>query len=86
MRIITATAVAIVSLMVLGLSFAQTWSPTNNYDRCVGLAKWEGLDVKSAKGRASFHAACNGIQGEAALTIRKRVPPIPRGCAHDRSA
>jgi hypothetical protein len=55
--IITATAAAIASLMVLGLSLAQTYRPVNNYDRCIGLAKWEGLDPKSARGRA-FVARC----------------------------
>jgi hypothetical protein len=55
--IITAAAVAIASLMVLGLALAQTSWPGNNLDRCVGLAKWEGLDPKSAKGRA-YVARC----------------------------
>jgi hypothetical protein len=55
--IITVTAVAIASLMVLGLSLAQTSWPVNNYDRCVGLAKWDGLDPKSARGRA-FISRC----------------------------
>ena len=50
--IITVTAAAVASLMILGLSLAQTWSPKNNYPRCVGLAKWEGLDPNSASGRA----------------------------------
>jgi len=72
MRIITATAVAIASLMVLGLSFAQTWSPVNNYDRCVGLAKWGGLDANSAKGRA-YISRC-----------MKRDPR--RGCPEDSKA
>jgi hypothetical protein len=55
--IVTATAVAIASVMVGGLSLAQTYRPANNYDRCAGLAKWEGLDPKSARGRA-FVARC----------------------------
>jgi len=50
--IVTAASIAVASLMVLGLSFAQTWSPSNNYDRCAGLAKWDGLDPASPKGRA----------------------------------
>ena len=58
MRImVTAIAVAVASLMVLGLGLAQTYWPANNYDRCVGLAKWDGLDPKSARGRA-FIARC----------------------------
>lgn len=55
--IITATAVVAVSLMVLGLSFAQTWSQTNSYHRCVELASQQGLSSKSKSGRA-FVARC----------------------------
>ena len=52
-NIVTAMSIAIASLMVAGLSLAQTRLPArNNYDRCVGLAKWDGLDPTSAKGRA----------------------------------
>jgi hypothetical protein len=54
---ITAATVAIASLMVLGFSYAQTRSQSGNYQRCVGLANWEGLDTKSAKGRA-FMSRC----------------------------
>ena len=58
MRIIsTATAVIAVSLMVLGLSLAQTWSQTNSYDRCVELAWQQGLSAKSRSGRA-FISRC----------------------------
>lgn len=55
--IITATAAAIASLMVLGLSRAQPSWPVNNINRCIGLAKWDGLDPNSTKGRA-FVARC----------------------------
>lgn len=55
--IITATTVAIASLMVLGLSLAQPSWPVNNIDRCIGLAKWDGLDPNSPKGRA-YVARC----------------------------
>lgn len=54
---VIAATVAIASLTALGLSYAQTRSAPANYQRCVGLAKWEGLDVASAKGRA-FVARC----------------------------
>ena len=54
--IVIAAGVAIASLTV-GASLAQTGSSTNNYDRCVGLARWEGLDTTSAKGRA-FISRC----------------------------
>jgi hypothetical protein len=57
-KIVTAAAAAVASLMVLGLSFAQTRSPPGmSYDRCVGLARWDGLEPTSPKGRA-FIARC----------------------------
>jgi len=49
--IITVTGAAVAILMVLGMSFAQNGSRSNNYARCAGLAKWDGLDPNSAKGR-----------------------------------
>jgi hypothetical protein len=52
MRIaITGTTVIAVSLMTLGLSFAQPWSQTNTYNRCAELAARQGLNLKSASGR-----------------------------------
>lgn len=55
--IIAATAVVVVSLMALGLSFAQSWSQPNSYNRCVELASRQGLGAKSRNGRA-FIARC----------------------------
>jgi hypothetical protein len=58
MRVIfTATAVVTVSLMASGLSFAQTGSQTNRYNRCVELASQQGLNAKSASGR-KFMSRC----------------------------
>jgi hypothetical protein len=50
--IIAATAIVMVSVMALGLSFAQTWSQPNSYGRCVELAARQGLRAKSRSGRA----------------------------------
>jgi len=55
--VITATAVITVSLMASGLSFAQTWSQTNSYNRCAELAARQGLNTKSASGR-TFMSRC----------------------------
>jgi hypothetical protein len=55
--IIAAIAVAMVSLAALGLSFAQTWSQPNSYNRCVELASRQGLGAKSRSGRA-FISRC----------------------------
>jgi len=55
--IITAIAVVMVSLMAVGLSFAQTRSQTNSYNRCAALASQQGLNPKSASGR-NFISRC----------------------------
>jgi hypothetical protein len=57
--IITAIAVILVSLMTVGLSFAQTRSQTSSYNRCAALASQQGLNAKSASGRNFISAACN---------------------------
>jgi hypothetical protein len=49
--IITGTTVIAMSLIALDLSFAQPWSQTNTYSRCVELASRQGLSAKSASGR-----------------------------------
>jgi hypothetical protein len=55
---ITATAAVVtVSLLASGLSFAQTGSQTNRYNRCVELASRQGLSAKSASGR-KFVSRC----------------------------
>ena len=52
MRIaIIATAAVAVGLIAPSLSFAQTWSQTNTYSRCVELASRQGLNANSARGR-----------------------------------
>jgi len=51
-KIVTVATAAVASLMVLGLSFAQTRSPGMTYDRCAGLARWDGLEPTSPQGRA----------------------------------
>lgn len=55
--IIAATAIVMVSVMALGLGFAQNWSQPNSYSRCVELAAWQGLSAKSRSGRA-FISRC----------------------------
>ncbi len=58
MRVImTATALAAVSLMALGLSSTETASQTSKYNRCAELASQQGLKAKSASGR-KFISRC----------------------------
>lgn len=73
--IITAIAVIMMSLMTVGLSFAQSRVQSSSYNRCAALASQQGLNAKSASGR-NFISRCMQ-QGEAYGSSRN-CPDDPR--------
>jgi hypothetical protein len=77
--IVAVTAVAAVSLLALELSSTQAWSQTNTYNRCVQLARQQGLNPNNSSGRRYVNRCMQrGRSGTPRTYDQRNCPDDPR--------
>jgi hypothetical protein len=80
MRVIIAiTTVVAVSLLALELSSTQASAQTNSYNRCVQLARQQGLNPKNSSGRRYVDRCMQrGRSGSPPAYDQRNCPDDPR--------